>query len=294
MTNRCRQATYEQQPREKMGELARAQTMQQQVQENGQPPQMGIAQPQAHMQGMVDNPIETSMEERLASQQLAQDNTAFNRQQIGDYHMQLMLLEEQNKKRLLMARMDQDTSENPAPGNLMRTHTTEPLSPGKKRLSMARMATSETHTTDRLSPEGDEYMPRTYDESGERKVSLTGHLLDGRQYRIRTFCLPNRGDKLFMLATECARTLRYRDSYLLFNKNRSLYKIIATQLEKDHLIAQQVLAYGHISRQVPLVTAKSMFRQFGARVIENGRRVRDDYWQAKAIQHGFTEDDIAV
>ena len=35
-----------------------------------------------------------------------------------------------------------------------------------------------------------------------------------------------------MLATECARVLGYRDSYLLFNKNRSLYKIIANQQEK--------------------------------------------------------------
>ncbi|KAL9137411.1 MAG: hypothetical protein Q9175_001365, partial [Cornicularia normoerica] len=96
-----------------------------------------------------------------------------------------------------------------------------------------------------------------------------------------------------MLATECARVLGYRDSYLLFNKNRSLFKIIASQAEKDELIHQEILPYSYRSRQIAIVTAKSMFRQFGARVIENGRRVRDDYWEAKAIKQGFTEEDMA-
>ena len=96
-----------------------------------------------------------------------------------------------------------------------------------------------------------------------------------------------------MLATECARVLSYRDSYLLFNKNRSLYKIIASQAEKDDLIHQEILPYSYRSRQIAIVTAKSMFRQFGSRVILHGRRVRDDYWEAKARKQGFTEEDMA-
>lgn len=96
-----------------------------------------------------------------------------------------------------------------------------------------------------------------------------------------------------MLATECARVLGYRDSYLLFNKNRSLFKIIATQAEKDDLIAQDILPYSYRSRQIAIVTAKSMFRQFGSRLINNGRRVRDDYWESKARKQGFTEEDLA-
>lgn len=149
------------------------------------------------------------------------------------------------------------------------------------------------HTTDQLNAEADEYLPREIDEAGEKKVSPTGRPLDGREYKCRTFLVPNRGDKLFMLATECARNLNYRDSYLLFNKNRSLYKIIATQPEKDDLIHQEILPYSYRSRQIAIVTAKSMFRQFGSRVIKDGRRVRDDYWEAKARKQGFTEDDLA-
>jgi hypothetical protein len=130
------------------------------------------------------------------------------------------------------------------------------------------------HTTDQLVPEGDEYIPREYDEAGERKIDSMGNPLGGRAFQCRTFYVLKRGQKLFMLATECARVLGYRDSYLLFNKNRSLYKIVATQAEKDDLIAQDILPYSYHSRQIAIVTAKSMFRQFGSRLILNGRYQR--------------------
>jgi hypothetical protein len=155
------------------------------------------------------------------------------------------------------------------------------------------LPTVRDHTSDQLGPENDEYLPREYDEAGEKKVDEFGFLTGTRLYRCRTFTVPGRGRKLFMLATECARVLTYRDSYLLFNKNRSLYKIIATQKEKEDLINQDILPFSYRSRQIAIVTARSMFRQFGSRVIDNGRRVRDDYWESKAKKQGFTEDDPA-
>ncbi|KAF2222930.1 chromatin remodelling complex Rsc7/Swp82 subunit-domain-containing protein [Elsinoe ampelina] len=168
---------------------------------------------------------------------------------------------------------------------------TTPTTGGKAPVLKA-LPTVRDHTTDQLNPEADEYIPRERDDAGEQKVDANGYLTD-REYRLRTFTVPNRGQKLFMLATECARVLGYRDSYLLFNKNRSLYKIIANQEEKDNLIAQEVLPYSYRSRQIAIVTARSMFRQFGSRVITNGRRVRDDYWETKARKQGFTEEDAA-
>lgn len=155
------------------------------------------------------------------------------------------------------------------------------------------LPTVRDHTTDQLNQAGDEYIPREIDEFGEKKVMPNGQLLGNRTYRCRTFLVPMRGDKLFMLATECARVLGYRDSYLLFNKNRSLYKIIASQPEKDDLVQQEILPFSYRSRQIAIVTARSMFRQFGSRVIEGGRRVRDDYWETKARKQGFTENDLA-
>lgn len=163
-----------------------------------------------------------------------------------------------------------------------------PTGKNVKALPMAR-----DHTTDTLNSDGDEFITREHDDAGERKVTLTGHLTDGREYRCRIFNVPNRGNKLFMLATECARVLQYRDSYLLFNKNRSLVKIIANQPEKEELINQEILPYSYRSRQIAIVTARSMYRQFGARIIKDGRRVKDDYWEHKARKQGFTEEDLA-
>ena len=167
------------------------------------------------------------------------------------------------------------------------------VSPRKAKISISALPTVKDHTTDQLGPEGDEYLPREIDENGEKKVNAYGQLLGERQYTSRIFPVHNRGNKHFMLATECARVLGYRDSYLLFSKNRSLYKIIITQAEKDDLIDQEILPFSYRSRQIALVTAKSMFRQFGSRIIVNGRRVRDDYWETKARKQGFTEDDAA-
>ncbi|KAL5341833.1 chromatin remodelling complex Rsc7/Swp82 subunit-domain-containing protein [Aspergillus crustosus] len=168
----------------------------------------------------------------------------------------------------------------------------EKTTPSKAPLVKA-LPTVRDHTTDQLNPERDEYIPKEFDDAGEQKVDANGYLQGDREYRCRTFTVPLRGQKLFMLATECARVLSYRDSYLLFNKNRSLHKIIATQIEKDDLIQQDILPYSYRSRQIAIVSARSMFRQFGSRVIVNGRRVRDDYWESKARKQGFTEEDLA-
>src|ERR1700712_2476602 len=186
----------------------------------------------------------------------------------------------------------QTTNLPPQLSNVTPTQTSPPKSTPTKTVIKA-LPTVRDHTTDQLGPAGDEYIPREYDEAGEKKAQPNGQLLGGREYRCRTFLVPNRGDKLFMLATECARVLGYRDSYLLFNKNRSLFKIIANQVEKDDLVNQEILPFSYRSRQIAIVTARSMFRQFGSRVIVNGRRVRDDYWETKARKQGFTEADPA-
>ncbi|CAN6629805.1 hypothetical protein TRVA0_012S01640 [Trichomonascus vanleenenianus] len=146
-------------------------------------------------------------------------------------------------------------------------------------------------TSNELTADGDEYVSTKISPKGEEKVTPDGHLLGDREYRIHTFNLPGRGNRLYMMATECAKELNYRDSYLLFNKNKSLYKMIASQKDKETLIAAGLLPYSFRSRQIALVTARSMFRQFGARVIRNGKRVRDDYWEERAVEQGMTEND---
>ncbi|KAH6867418.1 chromatin remodelling complex Rsc7/Swp82 subunit-domain-containing protein [Thelonectria olida] len=171
--------------------------------------------------------------------------------------------------------------------------TSSPPRTTSTKSTLKALPTIRDHTTDQLNQTGDEYLPREIDEFGERKVATNGTLQGDREYKCRTFLVPNRGDKLFMLSTECARVLGYRDSYVFFKKNRSLYKIIANQEEKDDLVQQEILPFSYRSRQMGIVTARSMFRQFGSRVIVNGRRVLDDYWETKAREQGFTVADLA-
>lgn len=141
-----------------------------------------------------------------------------------------------------------------------------------------------------LSPDGDEYLPREIDEEGEKKISTSGHLLGGREYLINTYRLRTRGAKLFMLAIECASILRYRDSSLLFNENPSLYQVSCTE---DELIDMEI-PNSYQSNQISMVTARSMFRQFGRLIVVDGQKVRDDYWEAKVREHISTEYDATI
>lgn len=140
-----------------------------------------------------------------------------------------------------------------------------------------------------LAPEGDEGGPVELDSAGEAKVTRSGYLAGGREYAIKTFTITGHGDKLFMLATEVARLTGYRDSYLFFLRNRNLRKVVTTQTEKEDLISQEVIPFSYRSRQISVVAARSVFMQFGHRVIANGQRVRDDYYEERARRDHHAE-----
>lgn len=131
------------------------------------------------------------------------------------------------------------------------------------------------------------------DEEGNMKVDQHGALIGNRTYTSRAFRLPMRGDTFFFLATEIARVSGYRDSYLLFNKNRNLKKLMTTEAEKAFLIQQELIPYSYRNRQIGVVRALDIYKTFGARVIAKGMRVKDDYYSQRARDQGFTENDYA-
>ncbi|KAK0722016.1 chromatin remodelling complex Rsc7/Swp82 subunit-domain-containing protein [Lasiosphaeria miniovina] len=131
------------------------------------------------------------------------------------------------------------------------------------------------------------------DPEGETKVDKMGNLKDGREYRCRTFTLANRGDRLYMLSTEPARCVGFRDSYLFFTKHRKLYKIIVNDEEKRDMIERDIIPHSYKGRSIGIVTARSVFREFGALIIVGGRRIIDDYEVAKAREEGIVEGELA-
>lgn len=96
-----------------------------------------------------------------------------------------------------------------------------------------------------------------------------------------------------MLSTEPARCMGFRDSYLLFQKHKSLYKIIISDDEKYDLIERNLIPHSYKGRAIGIVTARSVYREFGAKIVVGGRRVIDDYDEEEAKSLGYREGEIA-
>lgn len=131
------------------------------------------------------------------------------------------------------------------------------------------------------------------DEEGEKKVDKMGNLQGGRDYRCRTFTIPGRGSRLYMLSTEPARCVGFRDSYLFFSKHKKLYKIIISDEEKLEMIERKLIPHSYKGRAIGVCTARSVFREFGARIIIGGKRIIDDYEVAAARAEGVIEGQLA-
>lgn len=132
------------------------------------------------------------------------------------------------------------------------------------------------------------------DPEGETKVDKMGNLLGGREYRVRTFTILDRGERQYMLSTEPARCIGFRDSYLFFQKHKLLYKIIIDDDAKRDLIQREIIPHSYKGRAIGVVTARSVFREFGAKIIIGGRKVIDDYGVKAARERGDVEGELAV
>jgi len=131
------------------------------------------------------------------------------------------------------------------------------------------------------------------DTEGETKVDKNGILQCGRDYRVRVFTIAGRGERLYMLSTEPARCTGFRDSYLFFTKHLALYKVILGETEKMDLINRDILPHSYKGRSIGVVTARSVFREFGARIVVAGKKVTDDYQAQAAKERGDVEGEIA-
>lgn len=131
------------------------------------------------------------------------------------------------------------------------------------------------------------------DAEGEEKVDMLGNLQGGRDYRCRVFTVLGRGNRLYMLSTEPARCVGFRDSYLFFTKHRKLHKIIVDDDEKRDMIDREIIPHSYKGRSIGIVTARSVFREFGARIVVGGKRIIDDYNVTQARADGAVEGQIA-
>ena len=132
------------------------------------------------------------------------------------------------------------------------------------------------------------------DPEGELKVDKNGNLKGGREYRVRVFTIVGKGDRLYMLSTEPARCIGFRDSYLFFQKHRQLFKIILPEEAKRDLIERNLIPHSYKGRAIGVVTARSVYREFGAKIIIGGKKITDDYQVAACRVNGDVEGELAV
>lgn len=132
------------------------------------------------------------------------------------------------------------------------------------------------------------------DPEGETKVDKNGNLQGDRDYRVRVFKISGRGDRLYMLSTEPARCCGFRDSYLFFTKHMQLHKIIIDDAEKRDLIEREIIPHSYKGRAIGVVTARSVFREFGAKIIIGGKKIIDDYYVTAARERGDVEGELAA
>ncbi|KAF9897564.1 hypothetical protein BX616_005354, partial [Lobosporangium transversale] len=128
------------------------------------------------------------------------------------------------------------------------------------------------------------------DEAGETKITKNGELLGGRQYRCRSFKLPDRGDRIYMLSMDPARVLGFRDSYLFFLRNPQLVRVNTTVEERQWMIENGMLMANFKSKLIAVVTARSIFKSFGARIIKGGRSRVDDYYESRAGENEAVDE----
>lgn len=169
------------------------------------------------------------------------------------------------------------TQSAPQPTHKERTLTSRYSSPLAQAPFKPRPAPRD-HTTTHVGPLRYNYLEAKLDRAGEQKIDLFGELKGKRAYRCQSFELLDRGPIRFMLALESLVILGYEDTNSLFEKNKSLLGVTATYRDKEYMVDLDIIPDAFISAEVILVTARSMFRQFGSRLIVNGQVGRDDYW----------------
>lgn len=132
------------------------------------------------------------------------------------------------------------------------------------------------------------------DPQGDKKIDSMGNLFGARRFKVDTFKIPGKGQKMFAISTDVARAVGYRDSYFLFQRHIKLLRVTLSEEMKIGLIDTGVLPAQFKTRHAYLVAARSMYKEFGAKIIQGGKQVTDDYYEEAARAAGGIEGAPAI
>lgn len=92
-----------------------------------------------------------------------------------------------------------------------------------------------------------------------------------------------------MFSKDPAALLGFRDSFVFLKKNVKLLKVHIDNVEKGFLVDSNLLRSTFRTREISVVTARSVFKQFGHRIVRKGRKGRDDYYYTEEVDDGEEE-----
>ncbi|KAJ2160469.1 hypothetical protein GGF46_002231 [Coemansia sp. RSA 552] len=119
------------------------------------------------------------------------------------------------------------------------------------------------------------------DPAGEKKIDADGYLQGGREFICPIFRSPFRRNtqRQYVLTMDCCRYMGARDSYMLFKQHPRMQRVETTQEERDLLADRMMIPKVTRFRPIALITARTAYREFGARIVKNGKYIVDDYWE---------------
>lgn len=86
-----------------------------------------------------------------------------------------------------------------------------------------------------------------------------------------------------MFSKDPAALLGFRDSFVFLKKNVKLIKVHIDNTEKGYLVDSNMLRSTFRTREISVVTARSVYKQFGHRIVRKGRKGRDDYYYTDEV-----------
>ncbi|KAL6933888.1 hypothetical protein ACO0R3_001670 [Hanseniaspora guilliermondii] len=137
------------------------------------------------------------------------------------------------------------------------------------------------------------------DPEGELKVDENGALKNNKTYKFKTFTIPTRPnkEKLYVLATDAAKVFDYKRAAVLFLNHRlSLFKSYLSEDEKKYLLDNTTVLDNvtpmNLTKSILVITAKSLFREFGHKAVNDGKPLNDDYYTT-IFPYEKSEEDVS-
>lgn len=143
-------------------------------------------------------------------------------------------------------------------------------------------------------------------DKGNTKVDAEGHLLGGRTYKLQTFTSKTRKNpnRVYALTIDAARACGYTDSLAFLRRCPQVVKLSCDPTEREMLIEIGRITGNLKHRMVTMVAIRNVYKLMGARVVQNGKWIDDDYDEEKGLAecetNGWTphgpvlEEELAV